>query len=357
MGGTSSVELAQKAVSTAEHLLVYAQALKVFLLIDYSMDKTNFITDFKAGDEIHSKFAVKFKKPLREYAKGYRFDVRGSDMTGEITITYWGGRDRDAVQKLYDSFNTNDVVEVSGIAGEYQDQLQISVNREQHIFLKCSRAEYNIEDFVPRTENDIEQMFAQLMQYIGSVNEPYMKALLDSFFKDEGFVAAFKSAPASMHIHSNYIGGLLEHTLAVVKTVDALCAIHPKIERNLALSGAILHDIGKIREFSVTTCIDVSEEGMLRGHVIIGEEMVLERIKGIEGFPEILKLKIAHMILSHHKELEWGAPKKPQFAEAVAVHYADDADAKLFQFINLKENAQTEDPWIWDKRVGHVFLK
>ena len=155
----------------------------------------------------------------------------------------------------------------------------------------------------------------------------------------------------------HYIGGLLEHTLAVTKIVDALASVHPRLDRNLALTGAILHDIGKIREFATTTSIDISEEGMLRGHVVIGEQMVLDKIKEIEGFPTTLKLKIAHMILSHHKELEWGAPKKPQFAEAVAIHYADDADAKLYQFITLKENAKTEDPWIWDKRIGHVFLK
>ncbi|MFH1127179.1 MAG: HD domain-containing protein [archaeon] len=321
------------------------------------MDKKEFIKDFKSGNQIHSKFAVKFKKPLREYAKGYRFDVRGSDKTGEITITYWGDRNRDAAQKLYDSFNTNDVIELSGIVGEYQDNLQISVNPEQHIFKKCTRAEYNIEDFIPHTENDIDQMFAQLSQYIISITDPHMKSLLDSFFHDSKFIDQFRSSPASMHIHSNYIGGLLEHTLAVTKIVDALAAVHIRLDRNLAITGAILHDIGKVKEFTTTTSIDISEEGMLRGHVVIGEQMVLDRIKKIEGFPQILKLKIAHMILSHHKELEWGAPKKPQFAEAVAIHYADDADAKLFQFITLKQNANTEDPWIWDRRVGHVFLK
>ncbi len=321
------------------------------------MNHKKYIKDFKAGEKIQSKFAVKFKKPPREYAKGYRFDIRGADKTAEITITYWGDRNLDTVQKIYDSFNTGDVIEVTGVCGEYHDQMQISVNKEQHNIKKCMRAEYNIEDFVPHTENDVDQMFAQLMQYINSVNEPYMKTLLDSFFKDGQFVEAFKAAPASMHIHSNYIGGLLEHTLAVTRIVDALASVHTRIDRNLALTGAILHDIGKLREFITTTSIDVSEEGMLRGHVVIGEQMVLEKIEKIQGFPTTLKLKIAHMILSHHKELEWGAPKKPQFAEAVAIHYADDADAKLYQFVTLKENAQTEDPWIWDKRVGHVFLK
>lgn len=334
--------------------------LKRFLLNTMSMDhleKKKYIRDLKAGELVHIKAAVKFKKPPREYAKGYRFDLRGSDKTGEVTVTYWGDRNREAVQKLYDSFVSGDVVEFTGITVEYMEQLQVSVNKEQHIFKKCQRSEYSIEDFVPHTENDVEQMFAQLSDYIESVSDLNMKALLHSFFRDAAFVAEFRTAPASMQIHSNYIGGLLEHTLAVTKIVDALCAVHPRLDRNLAVTGAILHDIGKIREFVTTTSIDVSEEGMLRGHVVIGEQMVLDRIKKIEGFPELLKLKIAHMMLSHHKELEWGAPKKPQFAEAVAIHYADDADAKLFQFATLKANAQTEDPWIWDKRIGHVFLK
>ena len=325
-------------------------------MINYTMELKKFISDFKSGEQILSKFAVKFKKPPREYAKGYRFDIRGADKSAEITITYWGDRNADAIQKIYDSFSTGDVIEVDGTVGEYHDQLQISLNNAQHI-KKCTRAEYNIEDFVPHTENDIEQMYAQLTQYIMSISDPHMKALLDSFFKDAQFVNDFKAAPASMHIHSNYIGGLLEHTLAVTKIVDALASVHLRLNRNLALTGAILHDIGKLREFTTTTSIDVSEEGMLRGHVVIGEQMVLDKIKKIDGFPTTLKLKIAHMMLSHHKELEWGAPKKPQFAEAVAVHYADDADAKLYQFITLKKNAKTEDPWVWDKRLGHVFLK
>lgn len=321
------------------------------------MDNKKFIKDFNSGEVLHSKLAVKFKKPPREYAKGYRFDVRGADKTAEITITYWGDRNLESIQKLYDTFNSGDVIELTGIIGEYQGQLQVSVNKEQHMLKKCTRAEYNIEDFIPRTESDIDQMFAQLTAYIASVDDQYLKTLLDSFFKDLEFQAAFKNAPASMHIHSNFIGGLLEHTLAVTKIVDAFSAVHSRLDRNLALTGAILHDIGKLKEFTITTSIDVSEEGMLRGHVVIGEQMVLEKIRTIAGFPETLKLKVAHMILSHHKELEWGAPKKPQFAEAVAIHYADDADAKLFQFINLKNNANTEDPWIWDKRIGHVFLK
>jgi 3'-5' exoribonuclease len=167
----------------------------------------------------------------------------------------------------------------------------------------------------------------------------------------------FKKAPAAMHRHQNYVGGLLEHTLNVVKICQRIHEIHPHLDYSLLLTGAILHDIGKIKEMKMSTSIDISEEGMLLGHITIGVEMLTEKIKKLERFPMQIKLKLTHMVLSHHGRLEYGSPKTPQFPEAHAVYFADEIDAKVDYLLRLKEEAETEDPWIWKRDIGHIYLK
>ncbi len=315
------------------------------------------IKEFVSGEKVEGKFAVKYKKPPKEYRNGFWFEFRISDRTGELTAKYWGERDLSAVERAYNSFQKNDVVYLTGVSGVFNNVPEVSINQGMHKLRKCAPSEYNIEDFVPKSKRDIGEMEKSLLGTIQSIENPVLRSVLDSFFEDKIFLSKFRSAPASMHIHSNHIGGLLEHTLNVVAVCEALAKLHSQLDRDLMVTGAILHDVGKVREFEVTTSIDVSEEGMLIGHVNLGVEMLLERTKAISNFTDSTKLKLAHIILSHHGELENGAPKKPQFAEAIAIHYADDCDAKIQQFIRLKEEALTEDLWIWDKRVGHVYLK
>jgi len=256
----------------------------------------------------------------------------------------WGDRNEAGIKEVYERFQTGDVVHVTGRVSEFREKLEMALDPASTV-RRCAPAEYSIEDFVARTDKNMESMMGELTSIIGSIKSPHLSALLNSFFRDANFVEKFKRCPGSMHRHQNYIGGLLEHTLNVVKLCNAMYAVHPSLDRDLLLTGAILHDIGKIREYAVTTSIDISEEGMLIGHLVIGEQMVLDRIKTLENFPEVLRMKMAHIMLSHHGLNEYGSPKNPQFPEALAIYYADECDAKVDLCIRLKKEAETEDPW------------
>jgi 3'-5' exoribonuclease len=313
--------------------------------------KKQFVKDLKTGEQVDSAFSVKYKKPPRKYRYGYLFEFRISDMTDEMTVKYWGDNNENEVRKLYDSFNTNSVVRIKGMVDEYKGVKEISMSKEKGDGIRvCGAEEYSIEDFVPSIDEDTTKMMGELIAIIKTIENEPLNSLLFAFFSDEAFVSEFKKAPASMHLHLNCLGGLLKHTLNVVWLCQKIFEIHPQLNRDLLLTGAILHDIGKIKEYKVTTNIDISREGMLRGHIIIGEEMIMERANNIPDFPQNLKLKVAHIILSHHGELEWGSPKKPQLPEAIAVHFADNCDAKVEQYIRIKEKALTEDPWVYSKR-------
>lgn len=315
-----------------------------------------FVKDLELGKKVESKFSVKYRHPPREYMNGFMFVIGLADKTGEIEAMYWGGKNLEKVKNVYENFREGDVVYVSGIVGEFRDKLKIDVNEGEGIVRKTD--EYGIEDFIAESEKSIEEMASKLKESINSIGDSYLRSLLNSFFGDARFFEEFKKAPAAMYIHHACIGGLLEHTLGVVKLCEAACSIYPKMDRELVLTGAILHDIGKLKEFKVTTNIEISEEGMLRGHIIIGDELVQEKIKNIRGFPEALRLKLSHIILSHHGSNEYQSPRKPEFPEAVAVHYADELDAKLYQYMEIKEKAkESNDFRAYSKRLGEVYLK
>ncbi len=319
--------------------------------------KAQFVDRLVFGEKVDSHFSVKYKHPVRQYGKpfkGYMFSVGLADRTGEIELTYWGGQDKERVQKVYSSFRENDVLSVTGIVGKFKESLKIDVNEGAG---KIERADkYETDDFVPSAKN-IEQNEKEFLEIKNSVKEPNLKKLLDLFFNDNDFFEKFRKAPAAMYVHQAYIGGLMEHTLNVAKICGFLHELYPNMDRDLLVSSALLHDIGKIKEFQVTTNIKQTEEGMLRGHITIGEEMVMEKIKQAKDFPETLKIKIAHIILSHHGDLENGSPKEPHFSEAIAVYYADEFDSKLSQWTKIIEEADTEDFRIFSKRLGQIYLK
>ncbi len=317
--------------------------------------KIQFISELKPGDIVNDMFAVKFKKPPKRYEAGYYFEIRLSDRTGEITAKYWGSSEEN-VTKIYESFGKGSVIHISGIVTEYKNKPEISIE-EKNIFKVLDKDQYFLEDFIGFTKKDINKMKEELLSFSEKVKNYYLKKILDMFFQDKNFMEKFCSSPAAMHYHQNYFGGLLEHTLNVTKIVSTIYELHPEMDYDLLITGALLHDIGKIKEFEYDTSIDVSREGMLLGHIILGNEMVQEKIKQIEGFPEILSLKLQHIILSHHGRNEFGSPKEPQLPEAMAIHLADELDAKLDLMIRFKSEARTEDPWIWTRIFGHIYLE
>ena len=328
--------------------------------------KKQFVSGLKDGAEVDSLFAVKFKKPVRGYKNGFWFEVRLSDKTDEITVKYWGGPDEEKVSSLYGSFDKADVLHITGIAKEYppgSNMLEIGVNEGLGSIEKTK--DFDIEDFVGVTERNVGEMYAEVVDAINSVTDENIKKLLRSIFVEDAELAAkIKSSVGSMSMHHNYIGGLLEHNLNVLRLCLKTKENYPELNRDLLIAGALLHDIGKLKEYSLSAVIDISEEGMLAGHIASGTVLVLEKIRKIHGFPENLALKIEHMILSHHGRLEYGSPKVPQFPEAIAVYQSDELDAKTALYLKLKREAKTEDKWFWSRKIGekegiggHVYLE
>ena len=321
-------------------------------------EKRKFVRDLVNGETVDEIFSVKFKKPLRPYARGMMFEARVTDRTGDITVKYWGSPDEAIVDQVYSSFKAGDVIHVRGSASLYNDVLEIGVSPEKGGAVEpLPFGEYNVTDFLPQSAEDLDHLMSRLNSYIRKVRDPHLRSLLANFFSDEAFVYRFRASPASIQLHSNWMGGLLEHTLAVVETCDCYARIHPELDWDLTITGAILHDIGKVEEYEITSNINISAEGLLRGHIVIGEQMVNAMIEEMEDFPTNLRLKVLHIILGSHGRREHGSPTEPQFPEALAVHLADLSDAKLEQYIFAKANASTDDPWYYDRRLGHIYLR
>lgn len=315
--------------------------------------KEQFIEDLKEGQDVNSKFSVKYKKSLKEYKNGYMFTLGLADRTDEIEAKFWGGEDERKVKELFESISPGDVVKIRGNASRFQNRLQINVEEGN---LEVTE-EYDIEDFVESAERDPDEMMQELQDKLGGLKNVYLQKLMESFFEDEGFVKDFKETPAAMYYHHAHIGGLLEHTLDMINLAEALHEAHSQLDLDLLKVGCFVHDMGKVREFEVTTNIKQSRGGLLTGHIPMGQQMLVEKTKEIEEFPENLTHKLLHIISSHHGNREKGAVKEPMFPEALAIHYLDELDSQVVQLIDLKESADTEDFHIWKKRFGQIYLE
>jgi len=309
--------------------------------------KAEFIQDLRGGVDTDSLYTVRLKGTLNKYKgkPGMWFSIVVGDKTGELPLKYWG-RTAESTKKLYGSLQVGDVLHILGQVKEYQGQLEIDVSEGLHQLTK-SKA-YDLDDFIQKTDKNLDELKLSLDKYIKSVKEPNLRKLLDSFFSDKEFYDQFCYMPAAMGNHHNYIGGLLEHTIGTIDICEHLAKFYPQLDRDLLITGAILHDIGKILEYSVTTAITITDSGHLRGHIAMGDQMLADKIKDIPDFPETLTLKLSHMILSHHGELEWGSPKKPATAEAMALHMADNTDAKVRSFLQIEQTG--EDPWVYSRK-------
>jgi 3'-5' exoribonuclease len=313
------------------------------------------LKNLKPNESVDGRFVVKFKKPVQPYAKGYRFELRIGDTSREVMLKYWGGKEEKAVKELYDSIKKDDVVFVKGVSAEYHNDIEISINETGQLRV-CQPGEYDPKEFVPVTERDIGEMLKKIQAKIDSVKNQDLKKVLKAFFADKGFVDAFKKSPAAMYKHHGRVGGLLEHTLDVTEICDDIVKYHPELDRDLVITGAIIHDIGKIKEFDVTTNIKTSTEGMLIGHITTGLEMFHDKTRDLD-VPKDLKTKLKHMIISHHGQADFGSPKPPAFPEAMIVHLIDYLDSTLEQMITHRETAETEDDYFYTKDFGNIYLR
>jgi 3'-5' exoribonuclease len=322
------------------------------------MPAKQLISELKPGERVDSYFSVGYKKPVTEYKYGWMFEFRVADRSGQITAKYWGGQDKDFVSKVHDSFEREDIVRLRGEVADYKGIAEISVSEKNGGAIdKLGPEDYDINELIKSYEN-IPDMRKRLIELKNSVKEPFLRGLLDAFFEDQSFVEGFSAAPASIQLHSAAIGGLLHHTLNVSELCLKIVDLHPDLDRDLVLAGALLHDIGKVPSFKVTSNITQTHDGNLLGHIVLGDQELTARIANIEGFPAELASKLRHILLSHHGRKDWGSPVEPMLPEALAVHESDDLDAKLDYMIAKRTDAVTEDDWIWDSRLGRlIYLK
>jgi len=285
--------------------------------------------------EIISNFLVT-EKILREGAKDFYIRLKLADSSGSIFGNVWNN-----AKTIAEKFEEGDVVQVKGFIITYKAQLQVTVNKIK----KIPQEEYDLNDYLETTTKDITKLSDKLFDYIESIKNQYLKELLLSIFEDKEFFTKFGQAPAAKSWHHNYIGGLLEHTMSVAGLCD-YASHNYNVDKDLLITGAILHDIGKVFEYQVLPNIDFTPVGRLVGHIPLGDNFIADRAKEINGFPEDLLMKLRHLILSHHGEYEMASARLPQTLEATILHQADNFDAQTIGVQQLK-NAVTDDNAKW----------
>ena len=296
-----------------------------------------YIQDLKEGMNVNDVYLCRKKQALvTRNGKSYDSLIL-QDKTGSLDAKIW-----EPGSMGIDDFEELDYIHVVGDVTSFQGRLQLNIRRLR----KGRNGEYRPEDYLPVTDKDIDQMYAEILKYISSVKNDCLRKLLEMFFiEDPAFIDAFKKSSAAKSVHHGFMGGLLEHTLGVTNLCHYYCQAYPVLNRDLLISAAILHDIGKVSELSLFPRNDYTDEGQLIGHIIIGVELIDEKIRQIPDFPVLLSGEIRHCILAHHGELEYGSPKKPALIEAAALNFADNTDAKLQTFKELLDRS-VDQGWL-----------
>lgn len=291
------------------------------------------INELKIGTTIAEEIFYCKEKSMRVARNGSNYyAVVLQDKSGVVDSKIW-----DITDSIGD-FEAGSFVKVSAQVGSFNNNIQLSITEIESI----DESTVNMEDFCPYTTKDIDEMLSNLYSYIDSVKSEYLKSLLNVFFGNEKFIEKFKKHSAGKQVHHAFIGGLLEHTLGVTNICNTLSRLYPVINRDLLITAAICHDLGKMKELSVFPDNDYTDEGNLLGHIYIGAEMVDVQARKIQGFPKNLLNELKHCILAHHGKLEFGSPKTPMIIEAMALNFADDTDAKLRRFSDALTEIETD---------------
>ncbi len=280
-----------------------------------------FIDTMRDGERIGGVYLCKSKQSAQtKNGKPYDIVVL-QDRTGILDAKIW-----DPNSQGIEEFSAMDYVEVMGDLVTFQGKLQLNVKRAR----KAEEGDYNPGDYVPVSQKGIEPMYQELLGYVDSLKNPYLKKLATGFFvEDTEFIKEFKNHSAAKSVHHGFVGGLLEHTIGVTRICSFLADQYEILNRDLLITAAMFHDIGKVAELSDFPGNDYTDEGQLLGHIVIGAEWIGAKIATIEGFPTRLSNELRHCIIAHHGELEFGSPKKPALVEAVALSFADNTDAKM----------------------------
>ena len=301
-----------------------------------------YINTLHEGETIRNVYLCKGKRSA-ETRNGRPYDnLILQDKTGTLDGKVW-----DPNSGVISDYDELDFIEVYGEIISYNNNLQMNIKQIR----KVQEGEYIAADYMPTTEKSTDGMYEELLGYIKKVDNQYLRQVLDHYFiKDETFIRNFKGHSAAKTVHHGFAGGLLEHTLSVVKFCDYMVGAYPILNKDLLFTAAICHDIGKTKELSSFPENDYTDEGQLLGHIVIGVEMIGDAVRNIPDFPEKLANELKHCIVAHHGELEYGSPKKPALAEAMALNLADNADAKMQTLTELFKDKKSND-WLGYNRL------
>ncbi len=308
-----------------------------------------YINELHEGDRISGIYLCKQRQSaVTKNGKPYDSIIL-QDKTGTIDGKIW-----DPNSQGIEEFDALDYIEIMGDVTSFAGAMQLNIKRVR----KAGEGEYDPADYLPVSENSTELMRSQLHSMIGSIQNTYLSMLLKKLFlEDKEFMKAFEGHSAAKTVHHGFIGGLMEHTLSVARLCDYMAGAYPLLKRDLLITAALLHDIGKTRELSSFPLNDYTDEGQLLGHIVIGAQIVHDLAKEIPGFPETLENQLIHCILSHHGELEYGSPKKPALAEAVALNLADNTDARMETLTEIFAADKGKKEWLGFNRIFESNLR
>jgi 3'-5' exoribonuclease len=271
------------------------------------------------------------------------------DRCGQIEAKMW-----DNVEDALDAFEQEDFLKIKGLLNKYKNRFQLTI----HKLRRLGDAEVDFADYLPKTSKNIDELWLTLGEYVSTFKNEFLKTLVQSLMCDHEIATGYRSAPAAKSLHHAYIGGLLDHVVSLFRSCDLMCRNYPQINRDLLLTGAFLHDIGKIYELTYKRSFSYTSRGQLLGHMIIELEIVQRKIALIPGFPDELKTLLEHLIISHHGQYEFGSPKLPMFAEALVLHYLDDLDSKMEGMrAHFEREAETGSSWTtYNPSLGRMLL-
>ncbi|MFA5535661.1 MAG: HD domain-containing protein [Bacillota bacterium] len=310
--------------------------------------KKIYLSDLNEGQQVYNIFQVKKKElvPFKEKQGKFLSLVLG-DRSGEMDAKVW-----ERAEDLAQGFVLHDFIVVKGVVTKYNQKLQITIENLKKIVVK----DKDLFHFLPVSPRDGDEMWAELGNVINIITNKHLKALVNQVFSDLDLADKFRRAPAAKSHHQAYLGGLLEHTLNVALVAKKIGENYAETDLDLLLTGALFHDIGKVAEFSYDKVIDYNDAGRLLGHIVMGASLIDQKIAAIDQFPEILRVKVLHMIVSHHGKYEWQSPKRPKFLEAAILHQADLLDAEVDKFVKVKTE-ETEELWPYVRNLDRYVFK
>jgi 3'-5' exoribonuclease len=314
--------------------------MKEFFISDCSQQENKIVT---SSFVVASK-QVKAKKNGEPYLA-----LILADRSGQIEAKMW-----DNVEEFIAIFEQDDFLKVKGLINKYKNRFQLTI----HKLRRMDEGDIDFTDYLPKTTKDIGELWRTLTEFVATFENTHLKALVESFMADAEIAERYRNAPAAKTLHHAYIGGLLDHVVSLFRSCDTMSRNYPQINRDLLLTGAFLHDIGKIQELSYNRAFSYTTRGQLLGHMIIELEMLQAKLAKLPDFPAELKTLLEHLIISHHGQYDFGSPKLPMFPEALMLHYLDDLDSKMEAMrAHFEREAMLDGPWTsYNASLGRPLL-